>query len=80
VPTCLSSILFTPPSKGQQPPFGISKFAYRFDAIANMILVVEYKESFEKANGLECSCDDDECGEKAQSSSIGWCYNFLGKY
>ena len=25
----------------------------------------EGKESFEKANGLECDCDDDECEEKA---------------
>jgi hypothetical protein len=24
----------------------------------------EGRESFEKANGLECDCDDDECEEK----------------
>ena len=34
---------FPPQPKGRQPPFGISKFTYLFDTIADMMLASEYK-------------------------------------
>ena len=42
---------YPPQSKGRQPPFGISKFAYLFDAIANMLLASEYKRKIRKYLG-----------------------------
>ncbi len=32
-----------PPDRGRQPSFGVSKFAYLFDAFANAVLVQEYR-------------------------------------
>jgi len=42
---------FPPQPKGKQPPFGISKFAYMFDAMANIILASEYKKKTRKYLG-----------------------------
>ena len=39
---------FHPQSKGKQPPFGIPKFTYLFDTIANMMLVPEYKKKTQR--------------------------------
>jgi predicted amidohydrolase len=37
-----------PQPKGKQPPFGIPKFTYLFDAIANMILASEYRKKTQR--------------------------------
>jgi predicted amidohydrolase len=42
---------FPPQTKGRRPSFGISKSAYLFDAIANMLLVSEYKRKIRKYLG-----------------------------
>ena len=39
---------FPPKSKGKQPPFGISKFSYLFDAIANLMFTSEYKKKTQR--------------------------------
>jgi hypothetical protein len=39
---------FHPQSKGKQPPFGIPKFTYLFDTIANMMLIPEYKKKTQR--------------------------------
>jgi len=40
-----------PRPKGKQPPFGISKFAYLFDTVANIMLASEYRKKIRKYPG-----------------------------
>jgi predicted amidohydrolase len=48
-PVTLSDV--HPQPKGKQPPFGISKFAYLFDTIANKLLASEYYKKTRKYLG-----------------------------
>ena len=46
----------TPPQpRGEQPPFGISTFAYWFDAFANWILASAYRRGIRNALGISVS-------------------------